>query len=156
MAPMNSVPPPSTGYWAWVKDELMTKADEKWVEAELRNLRRTFDDTKVTATDAKKSAEKPYVCMKEKEIEKLKTWQEQVTNWKIPVIVSIVVLIIGAVGQYFSLKDSVEDGNEARMEVQETLEKIQAQQVQTSETVEDLKYQQEYRNEKQMQELNQS
>ena len=134
-----SIPPPSTGYWAWVRDELKVKADEKWVTSEISSLRRMFDDTKVTATDARKAAERPYVCMQEKEIEKMKTWQEKVTNWKIPIIISIVILILSAAGQYFSLKDGVEDGNQARAEIQETLKKIETQQTETSKVVEEIK-----------------
>jgi hypothetical protein len=141
-----SIPPPSTGYWAWVRDELRVKADEKWVTSELSALRRMFDDTKSTATDARKAAERPYVCMQEKEIEKMKTWQEKVTNWKIPIIISIVILIISAAGQYFSLKDGVEDGNQARAEIQETLKKIEAKQEETSKIVDEIK-QRDKRNE---------
>jgi len=134
-----SIPPPSTGYWAWVRDELKVKADEKWVISELNSLRRSFDDTKMTATDARRAAEKPYVCTQEKEIEKMKTWQEKVTNWKIPVIISIIILILSAAGQYFSLKDSVEDGNQAREEIQETLKKIEQKQIEASKVVEEIK-----------------
>ena len=130
-----SIPPPITGYWAWVRDELKSKADEKWAISELKSLRRMFDDTKVTAKDAKTVAERPYVCTQMREIEELKTWQYKITNWKIPAIISIVVLVISGVGQYFSLKDSVDDGNEARTEVQETLSKIEATQARTSEVI---------------------
>jgi len=136
-----SIPPPITGYWAWVRDELKSKADEKWVISELKSLKRMFDDTKVTAKDAKVASERPYTCSQMDEIEKLKTWQFKVTNWKIPAIISIVVLVISAAGQYFSLKDSVEDGNQARVEVQTALEKIEAKQVETSEIITDMKAQ---------------
>lgn len=148
-----SIPPPSTGYWAWVRDELKVKADEKWVTSEISSLRRMFDDTKSVATDARKAAEKPYECIQRGEIEKLRNWQEKATNWKIPIIISIVVLIIGAAGQYFSLKDGVEDGNQARTQIQETLKKIEVQQTETSKVVEDLKYQDELNEEKRKKEL---
>jgi len=137
-----SIPPPITGYWAWVREELKTKADEKWVISELKSLKRMFDDTKVTAKDAKTASEKPYRCSQEGEIEKLKMWQFKVTNWKIPAIVSIVVLVISAAGQYFSLKDSVEDGNQAREQVQKTLKVIEAKQDETSEIITEMKIQQ--------------
>lgn len=139
----SSIPPPFSGYWAWVRDELKTKAGEKWVMSELSSLKRMFDDTQMTARDTKKIAEKPYVCTQKREIEKLKTWQDKVTNWRIPVILSIVVLILSAAGQYFSLKDGVEDGNEDRTAMQKTLEKIQDQQIETSRIIEDLKWQSE-------------
>jgi uncharacterized protein HemX len=138
---VTSIPPPSTGYWGWIKYELKTKADEKWVISELKSLRRTFDDTKATATDARKTAEKPHECTQMKEIEKLKDWQYKVMNWKIPVLISIVVLVVGAAGQYFSLKDSVEDGNKDRQQVQETLKKIEERQHETSQIITEMKIQ---------------
>jgi len=138
---LTSVPPPSRGYWGWVRDELRSKADEKWVISEIKSLRRTFDDTKATATDARKAAEKPYECVQMKEIEKLRDWQYKVMNWKIPVLISIVVLIVGAAGQYFSLKDSVDDGNKDRQQVQETLKKIEARQHETSKVIIEMKLQ---------------
>lgn len=149
----SSIPPPFSGYWAWVRDELKTKASEKWVSSELSSLRRMFDDTKTVATDARKIAEKPYICNQTKEIEKLKGWQDKVSNWKIPVIISIVALIISAAGQYFSLKDSVDDGNQDRALMQETLKKIEEQQAESSKVIEDIKRQDEQREKKRNEEL---
>jgi negative regulator of sigma E activity len=138
---VTSIPPPSIGYWGWIKYELKSKADEKWVVSELRALRRSFDDTKSTVTDVRKVAEKPYECKQMKEIDKLKDWQYKVMSWKIPAVISLVVLILGAAGQYFSLKDSVEDGNQAREEVQKTLKHIQVQQAETSKAIVEIKEQ---------------
>lgn len=153
MANKTSIPPPTTGYWAWIRDELREKASEKWVTAEINSLRRTFDDTKVTAVDARRAAEKPSECIQRDEIEKLRNWQDSATNWKIPVIISIVVLVIGAAGQYFSLKDSVEDGRDARIEIQNTLQAIGEQQAATSQIVSELRAQDSQNEEKRKKEL---
>ena len=112
-----------------------------------------FDDTKATATDARKVAEKPYVCSQMREIDKLKEWQDKISNWRIPVIISIVVLIISAAGQYFSLKDGVEDGKQDRILMQETLKKIEMQQAESSKIIEDIKRQDEQREKKRNEEL---
>ena len=135
----SSIPPPFTGYWAWVRDELRTKANEKWVTSEISAIKRMIDDTKVTAVDARRSAEKPYICAQERTIEELRDFQKSLTNWKIPIIISVVLLILSAAGQYYTLKDSVDDGTEDREQVQETLKKIEQKQEETSKVVQEMK-----------------
>lgn len=150
MPTKTSIPPPNNGYWNWVREELRSKANEKWVTSEISALKRMVDDTKVTAVDARKEAGKPYSCSQMKAIEELRDWQRGITNWKIPVIISIVLLILSAAGQYYTLKDSVEDGAEDREMFKETLIEIQKQQQETSKIVSDI----QVRNEAKDEELN--
>ena len=109
------------------------------MDSELKSLGRVLEDTKTTATEAKNKAEKPHLCKQEIEIGKLREWQLKAMNLKIPLIISLLVLIIAAVGQYFTLRDGVDDAREDLILVRETLKEIKENREENSKIIEKLR-----------------
>jgi len=149
----SSAPPKSTGGWSWVQRALTEKADEKWVESEIKGVRDFLDDTKKIALKAKKVAESTHMCNKEEDIKQLKTFQYKLTSFKIPAIITVITFVIAAAGQYFTLKDAVEDGNQDQVVIQKTLKAIEQKQKDTSVVIEKMKTEDPRQDRKQNEEL---
>ena len=88
-----SVPPVSYS-WSWVREEFNKKADEKWVESEIKALEKAAKDTKGIALSAKKKTEEPHVCIHERTLTDINTAVASWSNWWRGVIITVIATII--------------------------------------------------------------
>jgi hypothetical protein len=99
MGEISTIPKSSSNGILILREAIQTKADEKVVNTQIKALKEDVDSiTKV-----------------------VDGWR----NLKIGGVVSVVVIVIAGVGQYFALTDSVEDNQDEISEIQETVAKVQ-------------------------------
>lgn len=99
----NSAPPPAGSGWSWVKDELKSKADETATRIAMKNLTKDVEKATAIAEAARDKANEP------SEFQKI----------KLGAIIGIFVLVIGWVGQWYTLQDKTDDTEEALTELAE-------------------------------------
>jgi len=157
----SSAPPPPS--WSWVKNELDTKANEKYVDVKIDSLQKGLDETKKIALSARKKAGE-HMCVKESSLDKItKDIEIQSANiegirktldgWKTIKIV-VIIAIIGVIGaafkQYYSLTGTVEGTTEKVEEVQVSVKKLENSQESLRVAFEGVKVEEEKKNKKQL------
>lgn len=112
-----STPPSSPrSTFTLLRDEVKQKANREWVEAKIEPLKEDVDEAKQLAIKAmKKSGE--HECYQEDNIKSLNKAMNGWRNIKIGAVVSVGVLLVGGLAQYFAFKDSVEDTQDEMVEV---------------------------------------
>lgn len=115
----------------WIRLELNKKSDEKWVEAKLEPVEATAKEAKNIALASKR-------------------------DWgriKLGAVISIVVLVVSGIGQYFALKDSVEDNQEDLVEVKTEVAGVKGEVKKVKAIVEESKKEQKESDKKQLEEI---
>ena len=104
--PVTKSTPPNGSHRSseWWDREMDKKADQQWVESERDRMFLAIEQAKSIAKEAKRKAEERHV--------------------KVGTIVSLLVLLLAGVAQYYSLKDKVEDTSEAVIELKSFVTEI--------------------------------
>ena len=136
----SSLPPNAkSSSMSMLRENLGQKADEKWVKAKIDPLKEDIDETKKIALSARKKAMEPHECTQD---EAIKDMMKAINGWKnvkILALISVGVVIVGVIGQFFALKDGVEDNQAAITDVQDDVAQVKGSIVQARIEVQEVK-----------------
>lgn len=108
-----------------MKDTLKDKANKEWVEVIVEGLKEDVDEAKDIALSAKRKAGEPHGCLHE---EDLKGLSKAVNGWKtlkFGAVLAFVVILAGAIAQYYALTDKTDDTAQDVKQVKESVKEIE-------------------------------
>ncbi len=117
-------------------DTLKGKASKEWAEEAMSNIKEDLKEVKKIALSAKKSAESP-VCLHENDIQSLSKAVNGWRNLKFGALLGFLVVVTGAIGQYFALADKAGDTEQSVETVKAAVNKIEGDVQEVTQAVED-------------------
>ncbi|RLI87992.1 MAG: hypothetical protein DRP01_00130 [Archaeoglobales archaeon] len=109
------------------RDSLKDKANKEWVEVIVEALKEDIVETKKIAISGKRKADQPHSCLHEDDIKGL---AKAVNGWKtlkFGAAIGFVVILAGAIAQYYALTDKTEDTAQDVKQVTESVEIIKGE-----------------------------
>jgi len=106
------------------REALKEKANREATEAKLTALEKDLDEFKQIALSAKAKAAEPHLCLKESELDRLTEWKEGLSKFKIGAIIATLVIIVAAIGQFYTLKGGVDKNTDTLVKVSKSQESI--------------------------------
>lgn len=121
----------SSNSFRLLEKQLGKKVDQPLFDREVQHLREIANEAKSIALGAKKRAEVPHSCVMHDQFQEIHGNLRSMRALKVGTMVTVFLLIVGAVAQYYGFKNAVDNNSAALIEVKKTLEKFSDSQQET-------------------------